>query len=682
MSFRLLWPVVALLMLCALSGAGCGGGNDLGELADKLAASGAKGKTSTRFILNRGVGDANDEKATKLARELGFTEADGTTDPAVVTVPMKGQNDWLGAVTTLHKEGKTKAARAIDIGSPDEVIREAVKRARAKHANDHAGFLAFLRDQKVSSEPAGLKTLEGAKLPAEGDTKSPLHYFAQRFFLEKAYEELRQKSDAVHKLKPWLGVGGPYAGNFEETVDAQVLQAWRTKALTSPWVAERSWQNGDFSPQGLGYYLALARAALAQNDILCDLHVGTGNYADGVRRSFYLGVAQGARGIRFVGAVPPSSGNRGESLAASDVEMWKTLRDLGQEIAKVEPVVLAAKTRPGGVGLVVSLTQELWDNSPWVHEERKAIYHAARLGGHNIVILNDEDIQEGKLSNLASIYYVGRHIQRETAKVLKKWVMDGGSLACVGGPFLDEYGKPFPEMTEFLGVAEHEWQAGKKAGAAKITLAQEKRMDEVEWGPKPKREFPVVYWKLKWKPTEIKPGERPIRILNAKFKDGSPAVVTLEYSPISHVWLYAAPLGSGWLKTVLPARDWNVGSAPSSYNHRLFVRELDGDAGDMVMGASGDAKWDVITDNLKVETILMEGNRGIALVCINWSNEKPQAAHLTAQFLPKGLERATSLESGPLTAHRRGAVLDFKTKITVTDVVIIDEPPKADVPEK
>lgn len=679
MSFRLFWLATALLSLCSLaSGAGP---DDLDQLTQQLAASGAKEKSSARFIVNRGIGDGpQDEAATKLARELGFADGEGNTDRVVLSVPMKGNADWLGAVSKLHQEGKTKAARAIDVGSPVEVIQEAVKRAREKYGSDHAAFQAFLRDNRASSEGAGLKALDEAKLPDE-KAKSPLQYFARRFFLEKACEELRQQAEAVHKLKPWLGVGGPYAGYFEENVDAQVVHAWRTRALTSPWVAERSWQNGDFSPQGLGYYLALARNPVPQNDILCDLHVGTGNYPDGVRRSFYLGIAMGARGIRFVGAVPPGRAAGGESLPTDQVPMWKTLRDLGHEAAKVERVIADAKPRKADVGLVVSLTQELWDNSAWVSEERKALYQAARLDGHNVVILTDEDLQEGKLQKLSSIFYVGHNIQRETAKVLRNWVLGGGTLGCVGGPFRDEYDRPFPEMMEFLGVADYEWIPGAKAGPAKITLAQQKPIEEVEWDGKPKRVFPIVYGRLKFTPAKFDPKKPPIQVVNAHFKDGGIAMQTLEYSPIAHAWLYAAPIGTGWLKTVLPPRQWQVGSSPSSYNHRLLVRNLDGDAGDMVMGASGEARFDVITDNLAVETILMEGPKGWAMVCINWSTMKPQQAFLTAQFLPEGLTQTTSLEHGPLKATRIKVTLSFKEKVNVTDVVLIEQaPPKPEGP--
>jgi hypothetical protein len=654
--------LISALLLISSSSRG-GDREDYGPLVEQLKAAGEKGKTSTRFILNRGIGDGKSEAGAQLAKELGFTNDDGSTTPAVLAVPMKDNADWIGAIKKLHEQGATKHARAIEVGGALEVLRDAVKEAKAKHAGAHAEFVAFLRRHKASSEFLGVKALEDAKLPSDS-SKGPMHYFVERFYLEKSYESLREKSEAVHKLKPWLGVGGPYAGNFEENVDAQVLYAWKTRALTAPWVAEQSWQNGDFSPQGLGYYLALARNPALPNDILCDVHVGANHYADGVRRAFYLGIAQGAKGIRFAGV---------ESMPPGHTAVWKTMRELGQEAAKFEHIVGPAKTRKADVGLVVSLTQELWDNSPWVAEERKALYQAARLGGHNVVILTDEDIQERRLEKLASIYYIGTHIQRDTASALKAWVIAGGSLGCVGGPFRDEYGNPFPEMMQFVGAAEYQWQPGEKAGPAKIALAQHKPLGDVEWQGKVMRKFPVVYGKLTWTPWKDEEGKPPETTVQAKYSDGKPAVHVRAYSPIAHVWLFGAPMGSGWFKTVLPPREWNVGAAPSNYNHRLLIRELNADMGDMVMGASGEAKWDVITDNLSIETILMEGQKGYALVCINWSTFKPQQAQLTVQFLPQGLERATSVESGQLRSTRRGIVLDFKVKVNVTDVVLIEQ---------
>jgi len=679
MSLRLFWLAVSLLFLSSLATGARQ--SDLDHLTQQLAASGTKAKSSARFILNRGIGQGTqNESTTKLAQELGFTDADGNTDPAILNVPLKGNSDWLGTVAKLHQEGRTKSARAIDAGSPVDIIQEAVQKSRAKFGTDHAAFQTYLKENRVSSAPLGLKSLDDAKLPA-ADAKGPIQYFAKRFFLDKAYEDLRKQSDAVHKMKPWLGVGGPYGGYFDENVEARLLYAWRTRALTSPWVAEQSWQNGDFSPQGLGYYLALARNAEPQNDILCDLHVGTGNYADGVRRSFYLGIAMGARGIRFVGAVPPALANGGESLPAEQISLWKTFRDLGQEAAKFESVVIAAKPRKADVGIVVSLTQELWDNSTWVSEERKALYQAARLGGHNVTILTDEDIQEGKGTKLSSIYYVGHNIQRETAKMLRAWVMAGGSFASVGGCFRDEYDQPIQEMLDFLGVEKYEWIPGAKAGPAKITLAQLKPKEEVDWGTKPKRFFPIVYGKLNFTPIKDDPSKPPDPVVNARFKDGSVACVTMVHTAIAHAWLYTTPIGSGWLKTVLPPRPWQIGSSPTSYNHRLLIRDLDGDAGDMVMGATGEARWDVITDNLAVETILMEGPKGYACVCINWSNMKPQKAFLTAQYLPQDLTQALSLENGPLKAQRIRVTLSFHEKVNVTDMILIEPgPPKTGGP--
>ncbi|MFT3882075.1 MAG: hypothetical protein QM703_20780 [Gemmatales bacterium] len=134
-----------------------------------------------------------------------------------------------------------------------------------------------------------------------------------------------------------------------------------------------------------------------------------------------------------------------------------------------------------------------------------------------------------------------------------------------------------------------------------------------------------------------------------------------------------APLGSGWLRSALLGRKWEVGSKPDSYNHQILLSRLNGDAGDVVTSSTGDARWDVITDNLDVETVLLEGAKNNILVCINWAST-PQQAYLTTQFVPKELTQARSLKQGPLATQRAGATLSLpkKFKVDVADIVILE----------
>src|SRR4051794_13905689 len=123
MSFRLFWLATGLIFLSGLCwGAGR---EDLSQLTNQLSSSGNKGKVGSKFIVNRGVGDAakQDESTTKLAREVGFVDPEGNTDPVVLSVPMAGSADWIGAVTKLQQEGKLRSATALDVGSPAEIVQ-------------------------------------------------------------------------------------------------------------------------------------------------------------------------------------------------------------------------------------------------------------------------------------------------------------------------------------------------------------------------------------------------------------------------------------------------------------------------------------------------------------------------------------------------------------------------------
>lgn len=643
------------------------------ELAKTLALSPVNGKPGSSFIINRGVGDgvdAGSNPATaKLAEALGFVSADGKLDPICVTVPWS--KTWLADVKKLNEEGKLKAVQYIDIGSPVAALEAVIAEAWEKNSGNQAGLRDYLKNHHVDAAKIGLKSIDEANL-VNDKCKTTLGYFSQQFIIHQAMEQLRQYQLEVVRLKPGLTFGGPYAGHFEYNADALILEAWRTKAL-APWVAERSWQNGDYSPQVLGYYLALARAADTKKTILCDIHVGQGAYPLGIRRTFFLGLAQGAKGFRFVGAIPPSMAQGKEGLPLTNVDTWKVLRELAHEASIFTPLLINAQPKAPDIGILVSLTESLWDPSAWVSEEAKAIFHAARVGGHSVAVISENDLQEGRFQKLATIFAMGSHLQRDTAKALKGWVSNGAAITCVGGPFLDEYNQPLTDMLELQGISKATWQPLEKAGPAKITLAGIKPTDNVKYIYMGKTyNFPVVYGKSSVTPNDA---VKDKLFFVGKYNDGSPAVTKNEYEPIKMgtVWSYYSPLGSGWLKTSLPARAWKVEDKPDSYNHQILFDNLEGDAGDAVIAATGDARFDVITNNLAIETVLLENPKSFVMIAINWSN-KPEEAWLTAQYIPKELQKVRSLSQGLLNGTRAGitVTLPKKFKINVADIIVFE----------
>lgn len=160
-------------------------------------------------------------------------------------------------------------------------------------------------------------------------------------------------------------------------------------------------------------------------------------------------------------------------------------------------------------------------------------------------------------------------------------------------------------------------------------------------------------------------------MLLGKYNDGSVAAYKHEYEPVKFgfVWCFSSPIGSGWFKTGLPGRKYEVQGKPESYNHQILFDMLDGDAGDVVLAATGEARYDVITDNLNVESILLEKQKGFVMVSVNWSNQ-PQKAWLTAQYIPKGTDKITSVFNGVLNGQRAGITLSLpkRYEFEVADV--------------
>jgi hypothetical protein len=663
--------------------------SDVDRLTEQLLSSPVTGKPAASLVVNKGFAGSNTETLKKLAQAVGFVDENGAMVETVLTTSSKTILEFKTELNGWQAQDRLKQARVIEEADAVSLLEKLIAEAHQSNQNNHAGFVAFLKSVNAQAKAAKLTSLDDAKLPS-GDEKGPLYYFAQRFYLEKAIEALKERAAEVEKRNGKLLYSGPYLGSIgrNRNWDAIMLHAWRAKAFTAPWVADLSWQNGEFSPQVTGYYLALARAARTSAPIFCDLHVGElrasrnksdardvpGNNPAAIRRSFYQALANGSRAIRFVGAnpTPPAEGAKGDEakdewLPAARIESWKTIRELSHEAGQNESFFLDAKPRASELAVVVSLTGELWDGSLWVHEERKALYHAARLGGHNLRIITEEDVQQGLPLNLATVYLLGTHIQKRTAEALAEWVKANKSLGLVGGPLRDEYDQPLTELHELMGITQATWENKQEAGPAKIALAQLKPFDNIAWNYAGlKRTIPVVYGKLSM--TIDKKQAADVDVFG-QFPDKSPAIIrhVLPGTKV-HVWTFGAPIGSGWLKTVLPPRDWVRGQSPNSYNHRLLIREADGDVGDIATSASGEARWDVITDRLEVESVLMESPRNAGMVCINWS-ERPQKVFLTAQFLPAKYLHATSMVQGELETKRAGSTLSFKTTVNITDVI-------------
>jgi hypothetical protein len=189
-------------------------------------------------------------------------------------------------------------------------------------------------------------------------------------------------------------------------------------------------------------------------------------------------------------------------------------------------------------------------------------------------------------------------------------------------------------------------------------------LDTIDWEyQKKKVKIPVLGFKQ-----TMKVGPQT-RVYGKYASDGSPAMVIHSYGR-GAAFLFGTFVGSAYVRSGIPIRPVDRGATQDSFAHFL-PSKFDDDLVDIVTAACGDVRWDVITDNPMVETVVLEGPKGLAVACINWT-PTPQKVMLSVQYLPKNIQKATSIAHGLLPSQRRGVVMDFRLQVDVADMVILE----------
>lgn len=457
---------------------------------------------------------------------------------------------------------------------------------------------------------------------------------------------------------------------------SESLKPFREERLSLPAQLDRTSEQPDLSPQaqGLAWSLNRASARHLEQPWLASLPVSSAlqNPAT-LRRAFYQALGHGAKLFHFEGATLPSlAAKGGRSVKPDDAPLWLEIQRLIHETGAIERVISTAQPRQADIAFILSNAEEKRGHPQSMGEELKALYVACRQAGYAVDVLCDEDVQRGRLEKYRSAFIVGAHLNRKTAAEVKKWVEKGQCLGgYVGGGLWDEEGKLNEEMLGLYGIAEPKLEHPGELGAAKLELAQLQPLDSIaaSFGEKPGR-FPVLAAKLTFQ-------AGPKSVVAGTYRDGSPAIVHTKNGG-GHAYLFGSYIGSGWARGAMPKREWKPGPDRSDFNHFVPL-DFDYEAADQAAAPADEARFHVVTDNLKVETLVLEGPKGVAVVCLNWARQ-PQTALLTVQFAQARFSKATSMERGPLKLTKivdpnnaQAVTYTFRLKVDVADVVLIEE---------
>jgi hypothetical protein len=615
---------------------------ELGELLRQVEQFPAKGKPPQLYQLHGLLADVKPdtykqpqgEQLWKLAQKLGVSETAYERKPGE-TLP---RPTWQDA-GYLHAEQLFPQLRPGFQSTPE----------MAKT------FQEYLAQKVAQPGEVGLDRWEEAKL--ELTNKASLLYYHTHLFLAE---------QALAKPLELRGGWSPDPDYWPKY--ATWVLPYRRKALSTPWSEEISYRVPEVSPQSSGYLLEALRCGAREHNlpITWNLYCDTpGTTPENLRRAYYTAIAHGAKAINFRGAVPKEFAVGPHSIGGPEaVKMWRTVHDLVQETGQFEQIVHPATVRRADVGLLISFAQDLWDPDPDRNHERKCIYLACRFGGYNVEFVTEEEIQAGKWKHLKAIITTGNHLERATARELKKFIRGGGAFSCFGySGFRDEHNRPMDTLNEVIGVTAVKEKRQGTLGLSKQNLAGLLPIDTIKWRAE-NAEHKLFAFVLR-NSFEIRRGAQ----VYGRYADGSPMAVRFD-SGAGVTWMMGTFLASSFIREgLLPPRPWKPGPGPNDSNNYLPTK-FNFDIGDIVTAACDQARYDALFNKLLIEAVVLEGPNGVAVVVINWSPE-PREVTLTVQYAPDYVKKAISVAQGELKLKRAFKSVDFKLRVEVADVILL-----------
>src|SRR5262249_25559601 len=119
--------------------------------------------------------------------------------------------------------------------------------------------------------------------------------------------------------------------------------------------------------------------------------------------------------------------------------------------------------------------------------ERKNLYYLLRHAQVPIDFVGDEDLADAAfLRRYKVLVLAARHLRRDSAQALARWVADGGRLIAVAASgLLDEYPAPLGVLDEVFGVASAAPRITETRCSAKECLAWLPPLDVLAGSPVP-----------------------------------------------------------------------------------------------------------------------------------------------------------------------------------------------------
>lgn len=349
----------------------------------------------------------------------------------------------------------------------------------------------------------------------------------------------------------------------------------------------------------------------------------------------------------------PIAGGNGWS---ENLDAYRSIASALRVVGKSERVLHPGKRPRGKVAIFLPSTSNLWDANrqlPHYQHEIISLHYALTHAGYTIDFVDERDLEEGELGKreYSALYLTGPNVTLKAQEMLVSWVRDGGTVAVMpGGGVADELNTPTTVLDDMLGVA---GRTAVRDAATMLSGPPQPSGDSlVLSGPSGGDKTPLFGPVVKLEPK----GAATL----AKLESGQPGITAQDHGK-----------GRALCYSFFPGAQYWLTAERGSLKH--LPRHWGETQRAVVVEAARLAKTPkpVQVSTPGVEACLLQSDKGIAVVLLNWTDEPIRNLTVTLPNVGEFRE-VSSVEGGVLKGVITGTSMKVSLPLKHVDVLMVE----------
>jgi hypothetical protein len=379
------------------------------------------------------------------------------------------------AITALAKrltDAQKKDTRVVSFG--DEI---GLGKINYKDPANVKKFRDWLARRGVTAADLGVAPTEATL----DDTKPRLAWYSNLFNEEERFASFRRLTELSKELiGPHVLTGANYSPHHLALCYGPVFQwvdIFKHRGMSMFWTEDYIFSVPE-TPRMIGWQFAQIHAATKYHGQPIHFYVmphAPGQLPDVLRRSMLYAVGSGAAHVDNFWVGPPERFTE-NYVSYHQPTTYRALFEAIHDTAAIEPFLQEAKRRPAKVAVIIGKATDYNEsrlkvkkaddpffarcknadaviNQTLCRKEQQYQYLALREAGHDVDLITEDDIADGRLAPYEVAHFAGEWVERRTVAALARWVESGGTLYAAGGlGHRNEFDEPDDGMLKLLGL--------------------------------------------------------------------------------------------------------------------------------------------------------------------------------------------------------------------------------------